>query len=726
MRIRYSKIFPLVLVLLTLGWCCTSCSDDDTEANPEQAEIVTYKVAMVLREADGQRIDNQRIADWVMANMEAAQEGLPTKVRLELEWYDEDTEDLDKLGRELASRQDIFAIIGPNSSEHATRMAYQCSFTRKCLILPVVSAAEGVRAMAGSQFMWTLVETDITQSEILLSTVYDEGHDKVSLIAKNSIYGQTFIDWFAYQATELGLEVGKIETYDDAAQLDAIVAGMPEQSAVICVPEGPDEMVRIMNARQQCGQNNTAYYFSDSVLERTLLNGGFTGFARCCSFYADPSSGFKIAYEERFGNSPIDVDAHIYDALMLTGFAAAYCASNNSTDAYRALCEITAFKNREVTRFVWEGQGMKDFFRQLTGPGELTIDIRGASGNLDFDERIKTCVTHSTYCLWNVWGRGNYATVSSCEYRSSDGSNRTNADLANWNWQTSSLQEISDTEHLHQHPSLTDQWALIVASSKGWINYRHQADALRMYQNLKRYGFDDDHIVLIAEDDLAANEYNPAPGSVISPLGEDIYAGAKIDYRPSDIHMTDIQDILLGRASERLPHVIASDSTQNVLVFWSGHGSMKGEFVWLEQHSGISHNMMRDWLMEAAGQNHYRKMLWLVESCYGEAVMRAADGLPDILCYTAANRYEESKADIYNVSYRTYLTNRFTTTLLDAYEANPVMPFRDLYYELARGTIASHVCIINAENNDNLFRSNIQEFMQYSPRESRTRKTSNK
>lgn len=36
------------------------------------------------------------------------------------------------------------------------------------------------------------------------------GAKKVGMIASPDIYGQSFIDWFAFQACELGLEVGVI------------------------------------------------------------------------------------------------------------------------------------------------------------------------------------------------------------------------------------------------------------------------------------------------------------------------------------------------------------------------------------------------------------------------------------------------------------------------------------------------------------------------------------
>lgn len=65
----------------------------------------------------------------------------------------------------------------------------------------------------------------------------------------------------------------------------------------------------------------------------------------------------------------------------------------------------------------------------------------------------------------------------------------------------------------------TGQWALVVGLSKGWQNYRHQADALAQYQMLRAHGVSDDHIVLVLADDLAGDPRNAEPGVVRNVAG---------------------------------------------------------------------------------------------------------------------------------------------------------------------------------------------------------------
>lgn len=60
------------------------------------------------------------------------------------------------------------------------------------------------------------------------------------------------------------------------------------------------------------------------------------------------------------------------------------------------------------------------------------------------------------------------------------------------------MQDFQNEETGMVYPELKDKWALLVAASTGWNNYRHQADIFAIYQRLKLSGYDDDHIVLIA------------------------------------------------------------------------------------------------------------------------------------------------------------------------------------------------------------------------------------
>ncbi|KAK4400352.1 Vacuolar-processing enzyme [Sesamum angolense] len=70
------------------------------------------------------------------------------------------------------------------------------------------------------------------------------------------------------------------------------------------------------------------------------------------------------------------------------------------------------------------------------------------------------------------------------------------------------------------------RWAVLVAGSNGFGNYRHQADVCHAYQILKKGGLRDENIIVFMYDDIAMNELNPRKGVIINhPTGGDVYAG---------------------------------------------------------------------------------------------------------------------------------------------------------------------------------------------------------
>jgi legumain len=60
----------------------------------------------------------------------------------------------------------------------------------------------------------------------------------------------------------------------------------------------------------------------------------------------------------------------------------------------------------------------------------------------------------------------------------------------------------------------SDHWAVLVAGSNTYGNYRHQADIFHAYQIMKKNGIPEDQIITLAYDDIANNRQNPFPGKV--------------------------------------------------------------------------------------------------------------------------------------------------------------------------------------------------------------------
>ncbi|XP_015758592.1 PREDICTED: GPI-anchor transamidase-like [Acropora digitifera] len=61
----------------------------------------------------------------------------------------------------------------------------------------------------------------------------------------------------------------------------------------------------------------------------------------------------------------------------------------------------------------------------------------------------------------------------------------------------------------------TNNWAVLVCTSRFWFNYRHVANVLSMYRSVKRLGIPDSHIIVMLADDMACNARNPRPGKIL-------------------------------------------------------------------------------------------------------------------------------------------------------------------------------------------------------------------
>jgi legumain len=109
-------------------------------------------------------------------------------------------------------------------------------------------------------------------------------------------------------------------------------------------------------------------------------------------------------------------------------------------------------------------------------------------------------------------------------------------------------------------------------------NYRHQADICGAYQLIKSNGIPEDHIIVMAVDDLVNDEENPFPGQLFNePNGPDVYAGCNIDYRGSDLVTPDTFHAVLRGNISALPEggkYLKSTSESNVFLFFSDHGEL--------------------------------------------------------------------------------------------------------------------------------------------------------
>ncbi|XP_031505714.1 uncharacterized protein LOC116267995 [Nymphaea colorata] len=125
----------------------------------------------------------------------------------------------------------------------------------------------------------------------------------------------------------------------------------------------------------------------------------------------------------------------------------------------------------------------------------------------------------------------------------------------------------------------SEQWAVLVAGSNTFSNYRHQADVFHAYQTLAKNGFDKDHIITFAFDDIVNSVSNPFKGKVFnkptyqSP-GVDVYDGIHIDYKGADVTPENFLAVLEGNsAATKGKKVLEATPQDNIFIFFSDHGA---------------------------------------------------------------------------------------------------------------------------------------------------------
>ena len=760
----------------------TSCrTEDDTIVYKDTRRWVEKTVAVVAPLSDPiMKARLERTAEWMLSSLYNAQLHDTLCVDLKLEWYDENSNDLKSLGQQLANRDDLLAVIGPFDNDHADVVALYCQQKGKPLILPTASSESLIRRYAitstgdGQQpFLWSLTETDISLSEVMLSReakqtqqskLSAENADYAGLFTPDNIYGQTFYEWAPFQATELGIGFRWNEQYPDSEtlyqKLKAFYDDIGTFSDNIVIPafvviDRPEQLAEISKIRYQWrgtdiyefierGQLEGAsmaelydylkfsqlltsgwspiYFVMPNLTEEAIEALGTIDAVICDQYegfspYADPMTGFEMSYEGRYGTNPTFAECKFYDALLLSAFAANYLEHHPEVDNLNdAIIAITTTDNI-LSGYAWSESGMELYLSALE-QGQL-IGFKGASGPVQFDSECFTAALNTTYVHWVII----HGHVQHLGYYSRSGGVQTAQTLASWNWLVQNAEEDFDEQYSSTtaaitYPALTDQYAVLVQGSNGWMNYRHEADVLNIYQMLKAGGYDDDHIILVSADECANAAENSDKGAVrTDPGGKNLHEGAVIDYKNAAITPQDICNILKGVKTDKTPVVLPSDAGQNVLLFWSGHGrrsSVNGvnEMVWRDEMTGngMTDDLLAETLRTMSDQKQFRQILVCLEPCFSSNMGKALEGIPGVLAICSAGPYEQSFADSWSNELGVWMCDRFSRNLVGHAASHPNGTYRDLYLYCAEHTLGSHVGIYNYTNFGNLYTTGPKDF----------------
>ena len=723
----------LYWILLCCVLLCACHKEEHENLNSYHTDI--FKVAVI---APGELLPYwQRTAGWAQEILHRAQVGMDKRVRVELEFHDEHAADIETYIQTVATDENYAAMIGPVSPQKADLAARACRELKKTLILPITANAEFQRIYSTLDHVFNLTQSDIIQIEAMFASQKGDElmgvTNNVGLITSDDPYGQTFYDWFGFMATERDYEAPIVCVLDDETTVaDAVRThydAFKNGTFVNRIFFAPSDAKELIKAKEEIDrmvtynkENNDGYYVPPTLVcadacvseevAQTLKN-GYEGVEPT----ANPASGFIAAYEGRFGEHPRRGEAQLFDAVYLVYYSLkamlvdGHEIVENTTDAYgtsRRHSPLWEYFIQMVDydkdyAYGWFDYDVHFVFETLN-QGEYA-GITGASSTLDFDRKHHSAVTTTTYRHWRLHN-GKFATM---QYFSADGSDRTISTINDWTVKVSYEQELEQYVSNLTYPEHKDNYAVIVAASTGWSNYRHQADAMLMYLALKYQGFDDEHIILIMEDDIANHDKNPTPGEVrISPEGGNVYVNINADYRTSSLYPADIQNILTGVKTARTPVVLEATENNNVFLFWSGHGESE---ALIYNDLEFTSSEVRHTLETMSQQKKFRKLFFVMETCFSGSVADSCEGIKGVLMLTAANDSETSKADIYDNELGVYLSNGFTRSFQNKIIEDPNVTLRDLFLHVVRQTSGSHASLYNYKNYGNIYHESLGEMV---------------
>ena len=378
----------------------------------------------------------------------------------------------------------------------------------------------------------------------------------------------------------------------------------------------------------------------------------------------DPDGGFTDAFRSRFGRNPDDVASSSYDAVALLAYGLQRSGGVGGARLNRALAEVVDARGAPTS---WDADGVRAALAAIER-GELP-DVTGAASALEFDAATHTDLLSSTYEHWRVEG-GAFRTVELLPSRPVQPGT---SDARVTALESLEANYRSFTGPPYEPPAAkTGLWALLVATSSGMENYRHQADVFAQYQLLREAGVPDERIVVVVQDDVSIGGRVPYRVG-----GKDVRAGVDVDYRLDEVDAGALLAILAGRRSDALPKVIDSSASDNVYVFIAGHGDTEGVHVGLNQSRrrapatatrpcGRPTWPPRCRRCPRAGR--YRRLLIAVEACKG-GVMGAGLDAPGALLVSGASPAEDSLSARFDVDAEVWLADQFAATLEETQRA---------------------------------------------------------
>ncbi|KAH0876943.1 hypothetical protein HID58_064337, partial [Brassica napus] len=188
----------------------------------------------------------------------------------------------------------------------------------------------------------------------------------------------------------------------------------------------------------------------------------------------------------------------------------------------------------------------------------------------------------------------------------------------------------------------TNNWAVLVCTSRFWFNYRHMANTLSLYRTVKRLGIPDERIILMLADDMACNSRNQYP--------------AQVDYRGYEVTVENFLRVLTGRHENAVPRSkrLLSDEGSHILLYMTGHGG--DEFLKFQDAEELQSHDLAD-----------AELLIMVDTCQAATLFNQLQS-PGVLAIGSSLKGENSYSHHLDSDIGVSVVDRFTYYTLAFFE----------------------------------------------------------
>lgn len=257
----------------------------------------------------------------------------------------------------------------------------------------------------------------------------------------------------------------------------------------------------------------------------------------------------------------------------------------------------------------------------------------------------------------------------------------------------------------------TNNWAVLVCTSRFWFNYRHVANVLSMYHSVKRLGIPDSHIILMMADDMACNSRNPRPASVFNNANQHINVygdNVEVDYRGYEVTVENFVRLLTGRHPHSTPRSkrLLTDEGSNILIYMTGHGG--DGFLKFQDSEEITNVELAGAFEQMWQKKRYNEIFFLIDTCQAASMYQKFYS-PNILAMSSSLVGEDSLSHHVDPSIGVYIIDRFTYYALEFLEN--VTPTSNQAMRLFTRMCPKYQCVSTVGVRDDLFQRDLDEVL---------------